>query len=1236
MKKITTKELSRCWAIGASVSFAIGTMPTTLAAEGGGAPNTATTKTGASFYKTPPLFSTAPQETKSMETVDRFGPVGIGIELHQPAFVMKVKNIEKGSPAEATGKLMPGQIIETINGAKLQDIDPRIQLGQIITAAEEKDGIVRLMVKDTPTATAQEVIVKIPVLGAYSKTWPLNCPKSDKIVRDFADYLAKPGSDKGFSNIGMLFLLGTGEEKDIAPVREWVHGLAGKKSPTYSWHLGYGGIPLCEYYLRTGDNEALPIIQAWADTAVKEEFMGGWSQKGHAAAVTYGGGGGLHNAAGTSAVTFLMLAKECGAKIPDASLLRVLTQYFRFAGRGSNPYGDNLPEFGLVDNGKNGTLSFAMAAAASLTPNGEKSVYAAARDATALTGFQYTTFMLHGHTGGGIGELWRSSAMGLLYEKKPQIYREFMDNRRWHYELSRRFDGSFGIIGGAAYDVPSWGAGYALTYIVPRKTLRITGAPPSKFSKPYPLPERPWGTKADDVFQSIEAAALPDGTRPDFSNGMLTHDSGRPMIGWIMNPDLDDATLVRYAHHPDHFVRVLAARRIMGLDSTYLGAASGAGKIRQKPAMDLYHSPDSRVRRAIIQAIGERLTGEELVTFLGKQDFDGLIVMLGNPEESWWVKQAILMLLSHAPADALVPHLDLITGFLKHQEWWLQNAALSALAPIATDERCYRKAIPAIGEMLTHCQRWNASGPLRYGPLAATLREAGPEVQKLATEQLKNAYTNYAGKQTADGGLDISTVYNSHLEFIAKTLSTVPGGYDVLYGIAKQRFPKDSLPYDEIFLSADSDNFGPDLLKAMQPLIRDRLIYEHMANNRAKLLDAAAAKSQSQYVGGTGPMKDLVRLYQKIGSNDYEWRPYGPDLKEAKWDYFMFDPQEKQTYDSSPWRYRKVTYPAGMESWFMPDFDPAKAGWKQGHAPFGQYNGKLVTDMAEMAKFKCGIDRPMRTFWDKEVLLMRGTFQIPPLKEGHLYRLRIGDKPDVGCGDGYRIYINGKLLIENKSGIGRREGAQPRGAFITREFIEEFKKGPVTLAATSFLRYGEKAVVTMPPLPQGTFQLWLEEMKVPPLDAETFRKAATLMPMLTSEWQEKQDPENGELANEAKPFHYDGKFVANPKLPGAWTTVAMVPTIEEFIPTTKGNMKNAPFPSLTIVDGGQTNSDTFIWSGDLLMDLNRFQALKITPKTIGKDDYLFIEVGGFSTKNPVGWKSPWVVMKRSVKPENRY
>ncbi len=44
----------------------------------------------------------------------------------------------------------------------------------------------------------------------------------------------------------------------------------------------------------------------------------------------------------------------------------------------------------------------------------------------AMTSFYNTPFMLRGHTGGGIGEIWRSSAIGLLDGKRPHHYREFM------------------------------------------------------------------------------------------------------------------------------------------------------------------------------------------------------------------------------------------------------------------------------------------------------------------------------------------------------------------------------------------------------------------------------------------------------------------------------------------------------------------------------------------------------------------------------------------------------------------------------------------------------------------------------------------------------------------------------------------------------------------------------------------------------------------------------------------
>jgi len=72
----------------------------------------------------------------------------------------------------------------------------------------------------------------------------------------------------------------------------------------------------------------------------------------------------------------------------------------------------------------------------------------------------------------------------------------------------------------------------------------------------------------------------------------------------------------------------------------------------------------------------------------------------------------------------------------------------------------------------------------------------------------------------------------------------------------------------------------------------------------------------------------------------------------------------------------------------------------------------------------------------------------------------------------------------------------------------------------------------------------------------------------------------------------------------------------------------ALFTAITFKDKGMTGDGLWIWSGEALMDLERYQALKMTVKTIDGSDYLFIEAGGFSQKNPVGWKPPLYVMKR--------
>ena len=91
-------------------------------------------------------------------------------------------------------------------------------------------------------------------------------------------------------------------------------------------------------------------------------------------------------------------------------------------------------------------------------------------------------------------------------KEKPALYRQSMDRLTWWHDLSREPGGSIGIATLAWGDgeVGSSGPGMGLSFTAPLHTLRITGAPHTKFSKEYTLPENLWGTKADLAFLSID------------------------------------------------------------------------------------------------------------------------------------------------------------------------------------------------------------------------------------------------------------------------------------------------------------------------------------------------------------------------------------------------------------------------------------------------------------------------------------------------------------------------------------------------------------------------------------------------------------------------------------------------------------------------------------------------------------------------------------------------------------
>ena len=113
--------------------------------------------------------------------------------------------------------------------------------------------------------------------------------------------------------------------------------------------------------------------------------------------------------------------------------------------------------------------------------------------------------MGHGDEGRGDG-IWQGIINSYLMKEKPALYRESMDRLTWWHDLSREPGGSIGIgtMEWGDGKVGSSGPGIGLSYTAPLQTLRITGAPRTKFSQKYTLPENLWGTKADLAFFSID------------------------------------------------------------------------------------------------------------------------------------------------------------------------------------------------------------------------------------------------------------------------------------------------------------------------------------------------------------------------------------------------------------------------------------------------------------------------------------------------------------------------------------------------------------------------------------------------------------------------------------------------------------------------------------------------------------------------------------------------------------
>ena len=302
-------------------------------------------------------------------------------------------------------------------------------------------------------------------------------------------------------------------------------------------------------------------------------------------------------------------------------------------------------------------------------------------------------------------------------------------------------------------------------------------------------------------------------------------------------------------------------------------------------------------------------------------------------------------------------------------------------------------------------------------------------------------------------------------------------------------------------------HYGPEYYREMGQALKPIIMNEMVPSFLEAAFDPKSRSALKGIVSGEKPARmpldirteldTLIDYYDMAGVSGYSWKPFDSGMRNATWSYYSFDPPEKQELEKSD-RYRKVTFPEGMGNWFAQEFDPDKAGWKTGQAPFGQMGGKLDRRRPRCNGPLCGCSEVPNTLWEKEVLLLRQTFEIPPLKDGHVYRLILGGAGCDRSGEGFAIYVNGKLLTQAAGGFFRYSGI--RGAYVFDDLLPEFRTGKVTISIINFLRYTHFRNKTTyfgphpdyyakPVPPNGHVNLWMEEAKLSPevLEAVTAR-----------------------------------------------------------------------------------------------------------------------------------------------------
>ncbi len=158
-----------------------------------------------------------------------FGRNGQTAEARQ----ILVTAVAKGSPAD--GILNGGDVILGVGGQRFSN-DARIQFARAITAAEAKEGGLRLIC--WREGKIENVQLKVAVMGSYSNSAPYACPKSKKIFEQGCQTIAKNGlQGTGIdADLNALALLASGKEEYRPMLADYAKKVAASLHPgVWTW-----------------------------------------------------------------------------------------------------------------------------------------------------------------------------------------------------------------------------------------------------------------------------------------------------------------------------------------------------------------------------------------------------------------------------------------------------------------------------------------------------------------------------------------------------------------------------------------------------------------------------------------------------------------------------------------------------------------------------------------------------------------------------------------------------------------------------------------------------------------------------------------------------------------------------------------------------------------------------------------------------------------------------------------